>query len=109
MHKFEPAYILSYRQSLLQEKARQAQSLMSSCTLCPRQCRVDRTAGEIGYCRTADLAYVAGYDTHFGEESPLVGTGGSGTIFFTHCNLLCSFCQNYNISHRGAGEAVTDR
>jgi putative pyruvate formate lyase activating enzyme len=70
-------------------------------------CRVDRTAGETGFCRTGKLAVVASCGPHYGEERPLVGTGGSGTIFFTHCNLSCVFCQNYDISHGGEGTPVT--
>ncbi|MGD8266566.1 MAG: radical SAM protein [Desulfobacterales bacterium] len=64
-------------------------------------------AGEVGFCRTADRAWVASFSPHFGEEAPLVGSGGSGTIFFTHCNLGCVFCQNYDISHQAAGEPVS--
>ncbi len=77
---------------------------MQNCTLCPRQCGVNRFQGETGVCRTGDEAVVASYGPHFGEESVLVGRKGSGTLFFTHCNLLCNFCQNYDISHRGAGK-----
>ena len=64
---------------------------------------MDRARGERGFCRTADRALVASYGPHFGEEDPLVGSGGSGTIFFTFCNLCCSFCQNHDISHQAAG------
>jgi putative pyruvate formate lyase activating enzyme len=77
----------------------QAGKLLNPCTLCPRQCRVDRSAGERGYCGSGRLAEVASYGPHFGEESVLVGSGGSGTIFFCGCNLRCTFCQNYAISH----------
>ncbi len=84
-----------------------ALSLISpACRLCPRGCRIDRMAGKTGLCKTADRAIVASYGPHFGEESPLVGRNGSGTIFFSSCNLLCSFCQNFDISHRLAGEAL---
>jgi putative pyruvate formate lyase activating enzyme len=71
--------------------------------VCPRNCKVDRLSGEKGICQTGAKAVVSSYAPHFGEESPLVGSGGSGTIFFTHCNLLCLFCQNYEISHLGEG------
>lgn len=81
---------------------------LTDCHLCPRQCAVDRTSGETGYCQTGSKAVVAGFDAHFGEEAPLVGERGSGTIFFTHCNLLCNFCQNYDISHQGVGQSVSD-
>ncbi len=74
-------------------------ALMRPCRVCPRNCRVDRPAGKLGYCRVGPDALVASAGPHFGEEPPLVGTGGSGTIFLAGCNLLCSFCQNYDISH----------
>jgi putative pyruvate formate lyase activating enzyme len=69
---------------------------------------VNRRAGATGVCRTGRQAHVASCNAHFGEEAPLVGRNGSGTLFFTHCNLLCNFCQNYEISHLGEGVAVTD-
>ncbi len=69
---------------------------------------MDRLAGETGVCKTGRKAVVSSIHAHFGEESPLVGTNGSGTIFITHCNLMCSFCQNYDISHEGFGREVSD-
>ncbi len=104
----EVSYLRAYEKGLLQKKAAKAGSLLKSCTLCPRKCGVDRLAGETGFCNTAKLSRVSSYGPHFGEEKPLVGTYGSGTIFFTHCNLLCLFCQNFDISHQGAGQEVTD-
>jgi putative pyruvate formate lyase activating enzyme len=71
-------------------------------------CGVDRLSGETGICRSGRRAFVSSYNAHFGEEAPLVGANGSGTIFFTHCNLLCLFCQNFEISHEGIGEDVSD-
>ena len=83
---------------------------MRACTLCPRQCRIDRLSQEqTGTCKTQNKAWVSSFQAHFGEEAPLVGSHGSGTIFFTHCNLLCNFCQNFDISHAGIGQAVTDQ
>ncbi len=79
---------------------------MESCHLCPRQCGVNRLDGEIGYCRTGRRTRVASYNAHFGEEAPLVGNCGSGAIFLSSCNLLCNFCQNYDISHLNEGEEV---
>jgi putative pyruvate formate lyase activating enzyme len=73
--------------------------MIRSCVLCPRHCRVDRTAGELGACRTGAEAVVASVGPHFGEEPVLVGRGGSGTIFLVGCNLSCAFCQNFDISH----------
>lgn len=92
----------------LQNKTRLALKTLESCTLCPRKCKVNRLKGETGICRTGRKAVVSSYQLHFGEESCLVGKGGSGTIFFSHCNLLCNFCQNYDISHLGYGVEVED-
>lgn len=108
MAAYQPRYRKTHQSGRLQLKAREAAKRLSECTLCPRLCRVDRSSGETGYCSTAAQAVVASYHAHFGEEEPLVGTHGSGTIFFTHCNLLCNFCQNYDISHQGAGHEMTD-
>ena len=101
-----PVYIETHRTGLLDERIQAAERRLECCTLCPRACQVDRLAGETGVCKTGAAAWVSSYGPHFGEEAPLTGTGGSGTIFFTHCNLLCLFCQNYDISHGGAGEPV---
>ena len=81
--------------------------MLAECTLCPRKCKVNRLKNEKGTCKTGRNAMVSSYAPHFGEESPLVGFRGSGTIFFTHCNLLCNFCQNYDISHEGRGEEIS--
>jgi putative pyruvate formate lyase activating enzyme len=81
--------------------------LLHSCTVCPRRCAVDRTAGEAGFCRIGRRARVASWNLHFGEEEVLVGRGGSGTIFFSGCNLGCVFCQNYEISHAPDGRELT--
>jgi len=107
MPSFEPAYIQTYKKGLLKEKIKAAREILRSCTLCPRKCGADRLSGETGVCRTGEHALVSSFDAHFGEEAPLVGKHGSGTIFFTHCNLLCNFCQNYDISHEGWGESVS--
>lgn len=80
---------------------------LSDCRLCPRACGVNRLKGETGFCRSAGEPIVSSYGPHFGEEPPLVGMFGSGTIFFTNCNLGCIFCQNYDISHLGYGEILT--
>jgi len=104
----EPVYIEAYKSGLLQEKTAKAREILSSCTLCPRDCRVDRFSKERGICKTGQYAQISSYQPHFGEEDVLVGKGGSGTIFFTNCNLLCNFCQNYDISHLGYGEEMTD-
>jgi len=104
--QFTAAYLrLSGRE--LKEKIRLAGEILKRCTLCPRRCGVDRTAGETGFCRTGDRPVVSSWNPHFGEEPPLVGRHGSGTIFFTHCNLGCLFCQNWTISHQGEGREIS--
>jgi putative pyruvate formate lyase activating enzyme len=106
MPSIEPVYLQSHRNGVLRRKAEQAFERLAACTLCPRMCGVDRLAGETGVCKTGRLASVSSFNPHFGEEAPLVGEQGSGTIFFTHCNLLCLFCQNFDISHQGIGQEV---
>jgi len=81
--------------------------LLSPCRVCPRECKVDRLKGEIGNCKAGLAVKISSYHQHFGEEPPLVGRHGSGTIFFTHCNLHCVYCQNYEISQLGQGREVT--
>ena len=82
--------------------------MLAHCVCCPRQCGVDRLNNETGFCQTGSRAIVAACHPHFGEENPLTGRNGSGTIFFSHCNLCCNFCQNFDISHGGDGRPVTD-
>lgn len=103
-----PSYLKAFEEGILSRRAQTARQLLKNCTLCPRRCAVDRRSGEVGVCKTGDRAWVSSYDAHFGEEQPLVGSKGSGTIFFTHCNLLCNFCQNFDISHQGVGRPVSD-
>jgi len=94
----ESAYLKAAKSGLLEQRIIKSSQLLKKCTLCPRRCRVDRSAGELGLCRTGAMVEIASYGPHFGEESVLVGQHGSGTIFFCGCNLLCVFCQNYDIS-----------
>lgn len=101
------AYLELYREGGLRERVEAARSLLRSCGVCPRHCGINRLTGEIGKCRTASDAMVSSYGPHFGEETPLVGRRGSGTIFFTNCNLKCVFCQNYSISQLGEGQTVS--
>ena len=93
----------------LERRAEIGRRLLRRCTLCPRRCRVDRLAGEVGRCGIGARARIAGYGPHFGEEAVLVGRSGSGTIFLTGCSLGCCFCQNFAIS-RGdePGQEVDD-
>ena len=92
----------AYRERLtfgeLKHRAESLHALLRQCTVCPRECGVDRLAKRYGVCRATDTVMVSGASPHFGEEPPLVGSHGSGTIFFTSCNLKCAFCQNYDIS-----------
>ncbi|SHE87601.1 putative pyruvate formate lyase activating enzyme [Desulfacinum infernum DSM 9756] len=102
----EPLYLDAYRSGRLQKRIERALGWLKKCALCPRLCCVDRLKDERGVCRTGRYAVLASYGPHFGEEDPLVGRSGSGTIFFAHCNLLCLFCQNFDISHQGHGVPV---
>jgi putative pyruvate formate lyase activating enzyme len=102
----EPSYLKLYRDGILKDRIQKAVDQMKHCKLCPRECGINRLSDETGYCKTGRKARVASFHAHFGEESPLVGTHGSGTIFISYCNLLCSFCQNYEISHMGEGQEV---
>ncbi len=106
---FEPAYLELYREKKLAEKIEFLYQKLKSCDICPRECKVNRMEGKKGYCRTGMKAMISSFGPHFGEESPLVGYSGSGTIFFTNCNLGCLFCQNYDISHLGYGEEIEEK
>jgi len=93
------SYLAAAKSGLLAQRIVESRRLLKECNVCPRRCNVDRLAGELGLCRTGATAEISGYGPHFGEETVLVGTQGSGTIFFCGCSLLCVFCQNYEISH----------
>jgi putative pyruvate formate lyase activating enzyme len=90
----------------LADRIRRAEEMLSPCRVCPRNCGPDRLRDEKGFCRTGRNAILSSFNPHFGEEDPLVGRGGSGTIFISRCNLRCVFCQNYEISHLGEGEEI---
>ena len=102
---FEPAYLKLHRSGELKRTGEELWAIMASCELCPRQCGADRLAGEEGFCHSSSQLEISAYHPHFGEERPLVGSGGSGTIFLTNCSLRCVFCINWEISQGGAGEA----
>lgn len=108
MSSHPPGYLALHATGELAKRIEKANNLLTQCEICPRRCKVNRLKGEHGVCKTGKRALVSSYNPHFGEESPLVGTGGSGTIFITNCNLLCVFCQNYEISHLGEGVEVSD-
>ncbi|MFQ5904964.1 MAG: radical SAM protein [bacterium] len=90
----------------LDERIERAFSLLDGCRLCPRECGVNRLRGELGYCNSGKAAIVSSYNPHFGEEPPISGHNGSGTIFFTNCNMRCIYCQNYPISQLHNGNEV---
>jgi putative pyruvate formate lyase activating enzyme len=100
-------YLELYRNGKLGERIETARALLKNCRLCPRHCGINRLVNEKGQCNTGKLAVISSYGPHLGEEAPLVGTRGSGTIFFTNCNLKCIFCQNYAISQLGEGNEIT--
>jgi putative pyruvate formate lyase activating enzyme len=104
-----PAYAKLEQEGRLAERIKRAFDILQACELCPRQCGVNRRGGERGYCRTPRKVTVYAAQPHFGEEISLVGTGGSGTIFLSHCNLRCVFCQNWPIAHKGRGEQIDDK
>ena len=100
---FIPSYFRLAESGELEARIQTTRQILSQCTLCPHQCKVNRFEKEKGFCRSGYLPEVSSYNAHFGEEPVLVGSGGSGTIFFTNCTLHCVFCQNYPISQLGNG------
>jgi putative pyruvate formate lyase activating enzyme len=103
----EPAYLELMRSGELRQRAELALARLEACDVCARECGVNRReSAEKAGCHTGARALVSSYGPHFGEEDPLVGSGGSGTIFFAWCNLRCQFCQNYDISQGGQGHEV---
>lgn len=102
----QPAYLRLLASGELSKRVQAAGELLASCTVCPRECRVNRLAGEKGNCLTGHSAMVSSYGPHFGEEKPLSGWRGSGTIFLARCNLNCLYCQNHDISQTSAGEEL---
>ncbi|MFN4227191.1 MAG: radical SAM protein [Candidatus Ratteibacteria bacterium] len=105
---FEPSYLKLHKTGELRKRVEDLWNLMERCSLCPRDCGVNRLKGVKGFCQAPGAKLiVSSYFPHFGEEKELVGKGGSGTIFFAHCNLRCIFCQNWEISHFGTGHEIT--
>ncbi len=102
-----PAYLELYRTGELHSRIAALTALLEECRLCLRECGVNRRLGKRGVCEAPAVLKVSSAFPHFGEEPPLTGVNGSGTIFFAHCNLRCIFCQNFDISHEGIGEEVT--
>lgn len=104
-----PSYRRLYHEGVLTRRGQELQTIYENCTLCPRDCRVNRMKGETGTCRAPAALKISSAFPHFGEERPLVGKKGSGTIFFSHCGLRCIYCQNHPISLAGEGIAVTEK
>ncbi|MCX8021314.1 MAG: radical SAM protein [Syntrophorhabdaceae bacterium] len=105
--EFEPSYLKLHRSGELKKRGERLWESMGSCNLCPRGCGVNRLKGEKGFCNANSQLMVSAFHPHFGEEKPITGWNGSGTIFFTHCNLRCVYCINWEINHEGRGEVVT--
>lgn len=100
-------YVRLFENGELSKRHNSLRERLENCKLCPHECGVNRLRGETGKCRSGAAAVVASAGPHYGEEKPLVGHGGSGTIFFSNCNLACVFCQNHDISQLGGGREVT--
>lgn len=103
---FEPAYTKLLASGELSERVRLAYDHMSKCDVCAWECGVDRRSGRLGICRTGEIPRLSSYGPHMGEEDPLRGWRGSGTVFFSRCNLRCQFCQNYDISQTDSGRLI---
>ena len=103
-----PAYARLEKEGRFAQRVKEAYALFERCELCPRKCGVNRTRGEKGFCKAPLKPVVFSHQPHFGEEISLVGETGSGTIFFSNCNLRCVFCQNWSIAHEGRGKEITD-
>lgn len=105
---WEPTYLRLEKAGLFEPRIQALKEIYRSCRLCPRACGANRTKGETGVCKLPARLKAYSAHAHFGEERPLVGRGGSGTIFFSRCNLLCIFCQNWEINHRGDGSWMSE-
>lgn len=101
-----PSYLESYNNGSLNRVIDACFKMLESCSICPRQCKVNRIKNELGFCKTGLKPRVCSFMPHHGEEPPISGSGGSGTIFFSHCNMACVYCQNYEFSQLGQGREV---
>ena len=103
-----PGYLKLLDTGEFQNRINSLKKNYDNCALCPHRCEVNRAEGEIGVCRSGCIPVVASYNSHYGEEPPISGLSGSGTIFFTGCSGRCIFCQNYPISQLGTGKEATE-
>ncbi|HSV97441.1 MAG TPA: radical SAM protein [Spirochaetota bacterium] len=104
---FRPGYLRLHETDELRKRGRELWAMMSACRLCPRECGVNRLKGTAGFCGAASDLVISSHGPHYGEERPLVGRGGSGAVFMSHCGLRCVFCINWEVAHEGMGSAVT--
>jgi putative pyruvate formate lyase activating enzyme len=104
---FKPNYLKLHKSGELDKIIVKLYEILESCELCPRRCRTNRLNDKKGFCRSGKELSISSYGPHFGEEPEITGGNGSGTIFLTNCNLLCIYCQNYEISHLGLGKEVS--
>lgn len=102
-----PSYLKLYKSGELKNRVDILLKKLENCNICPHNCRKNRLKNELGICRTGRYAIVSSFNLHFGEEPPISGYRGSGTVFFTNCNLTCIFCQNWEISQKGEGYEVS--
>ncbi|MBI4778165.1 radical SAM protein [Candidatus Desantisbacteria bacterium] len=102
-----PPYLELYQNGILKQRVKEAYAMLEKCRVCPRECGVNRLKNEHGFCQSGLLPVVSSCNSHHGEEPPISGHHGSGTIFLTNCNLRCVFCQNYPISQLGVGNEIT--
>ncbi len=102
----KPSYIKLHKEGIIKKRVKELRELLKNCHLCPHHCEVNRIKGETGICNSDSRLKIASYGPHYGEEAPLVGNKGSGTIFFSNCSLKCVYCQNYEISQKGIGNYV---
>ncbi len=102
-----PSYLDSYHNGTLNKVIEKTFKMLERCCICPRKCKLNRLKGEVGFCKTGLKAHVCSFMSHHGEEPPISATRGSGTIFFSYCNMACAYCKNYEFSQLGQGREVT--
>jgi putative pyruvate formate lyase activating enzyme len=106
--KPDPGYLKLLATGELDKRVDSLKNIYSNCSLCPHSCGIDRNSEKSGICRSGNLPVIASFNVHYGEEPPISGTNGSGTIFFSGCTGRCLYCQNYPISQMGVGNEVSE-